>query len=213
MKKKLILLMLIVLMPFLVKKDNKENHLSNFKNIALHESIYNFDCYNDLVKEFLKYYEAGKKYLDFDHFCSFTLNNNEMYSYNKTKLFVYKNEYSFKIDDYYLNIKYDYNFICIDFYFDKRFYLYLENDVLDLRNIDNIYFIKDKYRLRLENGSFSSILSYHDKLFMNDKFYKISENKLVLENDANKQKELTAIANIYLTEYFNCDIINIGDFK
>ena len=84
----------------------------------------------------------------------------------------------------------------------KSFYLYFSYEYLDLRCDNIIYFVKDKYRICIENSSIKSILSYEDLLYYESSLYKIENAEIKSFQNIKKEQELIAIANIYLTEYF-----------
>lgn len=196
------LLPLICVLLFGKSNQTYQNELIRYNTLSLSKSKYNFDGYNDFVDEANKYYNAFLEYVDFNYYTTIKLTKNETYSHHNSSLFYLENQITLYKNGYSLSIGLDKNYRKIELITSKKFYFYYSNEFLDYRYGNTIYFIKDRYRLCIKEDRVQSILSYKDNLYYKEGLYKINNNELISIVDIEKEKELKAISNIYLTEYF-----------
>lgn len=201
-KYKYLVLPLILGLLFGGKKDNYENILKEYKRLPTSNSKYNFDDYNEFVSKANNYYNAFLVYINYSYFLTLNLENNQNYYYDGCSLFYFDNNYTFYKNGYSLSIKSSHDYLSFELKTSLSFYLYFSYDYLDFRCDEKVFFIKDKYRICIENFSIKSILSYKDLLYYENDLYSIKNNELIELIDIEKENELLTIANIYLTEYF-----------
>lgn len=201
-KYKYIVIPLIIALLFGGRNNEYSNELKEYKRLPLSNSNYNFDKYNDFIAITNRYYNAYLEYINFPYFTKLELKNNSTYTYQDCSLFYFKDHLTFYKNNYSLYINSNNDYKSFELNTSKSFYLYFSYEYLDLRCDNIIYFVKDKYRICIENSSIKSILSYEDLLYYESSLYKIENNEIKSFQDIKKEQELIVIANIYLTEYF-----------
>lgn len=201
-KYKYIVIPLIIALLFGGRNNEYSNELKEYKRLPLNNSNYNFDKYNDFIAITNRYYNAYLEYINFPYFTKLELKDNSTYTYQNCSLFYFKDHLTFYKNNYSLYINSNNNYKSFELNTSKSFYLYFSYEYLDLRCDNIIYFIKDKYRICIENSSIKSILSYEDLLYYESSLYKIENAEIKSFQDIKKEQELIVIANIYLTEYF-----------
>ena len=201
-KYKYIVIPLIIALLFGGRNNEYSNELKEFKRLPLSNSNYNFDKYNDFIYLTNKYYSAYLEYINFPYFTKLELKDNSTYTYQDCSLFYFKDHLTFYKNNYSLYINSNNDYKSFELNTSKSFYLYFSYEYLDLRCDNIIYFVKDKYRICIENSSIKSILSYEDLLYYESTLFMVENNNIIGIQDKKKEQELLAIANIYLTEYF-----------
>ena len=201
-KYKYIVIPLIIALLFGGRNNEYSNELKEYKRLPLSNSNYNFDKYNDFIAITNRYYNAYLEYINFHYFTKLELKDNSTYTYQDCSLFYFKDHLTFYKNNYSLYINSNNDYKSFELNTSKSFYLYFSYEYLDLRCDNIIYFVKDKYRICIENSSIKSILSYEDLLYYESSLYKIENAEIKSFQDIKKEQELIVIANIYLTEYF-----------
>ena len=201
-KYKYIVIPLIIALLFGGRNNEYSNELKEYKKLPLSNSNYNFDKYNDFIAITNRYYNAYLEYINFPYFTKLELKDNSTYTYQDCSLFYFKEHLTFYKNNYSLYINSNNDYKSFELNTSKSFYLYFSYEYLDLRCDNIIYFVKDKYRICIENSSIKSILSYEDLLYYESSLYKIENAEIKSFQDIKKEQELIVIANIYLTEYF-----------
>lgn len=201
-KYKYIVIPLIIALLFGGRNNEYSNELKEYKRLPLSNSNYNFDKYNDFIAITNRYYNAYLEYINFPYFTKLELKDNSTYTYQDCSLFYFKDHLTFYKNNYSLYINSNNDYKSFELNASKSFYLYFSYEYLDLRCDNTIYFVKDKYRICIENSSIKSILSYEDLLYYESSLYKIENTEIKSYQDTKKEQELIVIANIYLTEYF-----------
>lgn len=201
-KNKYLIIPLIVALLFGGKNNEYSNELEKYKTLPINKSNYNFDKYNDFIILANKYYNAYLEYIDFSYFTKLELKDNNTYAYQDCSLFYFDDHFTFYKNNYSLVVNSNPEYKSFELNASKSFYLFFSYEYLDLRCNNIIYFIKDKYRICIENSSIKSILSYEDLLYYESNLYKIENGNIINVQDKKKETKLLAIANIYLTEYF-----------
>ena len=201
-KYKYIVIPLIIALLFGGRNNAYSNELKEYKRLPLSNSNYNFDKYNDFIAITNRYYNAYLEYINFPYFTKLELKDNSTYTYQDCSLFYFKDHLTFYKNNYSLYINSNNDYKSFELNTSKSFYLYFSYEYLDLRCDNIIYFVKDKYRICIENSSIKSILSYEDLLYYESSLYKIENAEIKSFQDIKKEQELIVIANIYLTEYF-----------
>lgn len=201
-KYKYIVIPLIIALLFGGRNNEYSNELKEYKTLPLSNSNYNFDNYNDFIDLTNKYYNAYLEYINFAYFTKLELKENSNYLYQDCSLFYFNDHFTFYKNNYSLVVNSNSEYKSFELNTSKSFYLFFSYDYLDLRCDNIIYFVKDKYRICIENSSIKSILSYEDLLYYESSLYKIENAEIKSFQDIKKEQELIVIANIYLTEYF-----------